>query len=68
MNPASAVEAGNPLETAERHALLTAIEANRWNMTQTAQQLDMSRNTLYRKLRNHGIAVSAARRDDVSQR
>jgi len=45
-----------PLEDAERLALLTALEHTRWHMTHTAEQLGVSRNTLYRKLRKHGIA------------
>ena len=45
-----------PLDDAERLALLTALEQQRWHMTHTAAQLGVSRNTLYRKLRKHGIA------------
>ncbi|WP_248746863.1 sigma-54-dependent Fis family transcriptional regulator [Pseudomonas sp. MWU12-2037] len=47
---------GHPLEDAERLALLNALEQQRWHMTHTAEQLGVSRNTLYRKLRKHGIA------------
>ena len=46
----------HPLEDAERLALLNALEHTRWHMTHTAEQLGVSRNTLYRKLRKHGIA------------
>ncbi|MBV7569169.1 sigma-54-dependent Fis family transcriptional regulator [Pseudomonas sp. PDM27] len=46
----------HPLEDAERLALLCALEQTRWHMTHTAEQLGVSRNTLYRKLRKHGIA------------
>ncbi|WP_025129317.1 sigma-54-dependent Fis family transcriptional regulator [Pseudomonas sp. PH1b] len=49
-------EVERPLEDAERLALLTALEQQRWHMTHTAEQLGVSRNTLYRKLRKHGIA------------
>ena len=45
-----------PLDDAERLALLTALEQQRWHMTHIAAQLGVSRNTLYRKLRKHGIA------------
>ncbi|MHA6232890.1 sigma-54-dependent Fis family transcriptional regulator [Pseudomonas fluorescens group sp. PF-69] len=48
--------AEHPLEDAERLALLNALEQTRWHMTRTAEQLGVSRNTLYRKLRKHGIA------------
>ncbi|WP_350612710.1 sigma-54-dependent Fis family transcriptional regulator [Pseudomonas sp. HY7a-MNA-CIBAN-0227] len=46
----------SPLDDAERLALLNALEQQRWHMTHTAGQLGVSRNTLYRKLRKHGIA------------
>ena len=46
----------HPLEDAERLALINALEQQRWHMTHTAEQLGVSRNTLYRKLRKHGIA------------
>jgi len=49
------VVAEHPLEEAERVALLSALEHTRWHMTHTAEQLGVSRNTLYRKLRKHGI-------------
>ncbi|QHS11301.1 sigma-54-dependent Fis family transcriptional regulator [Sinimarinibacterium sp. NLF-5-8] len=63
---ASTIGTGNPLLAAERAALLRAIETNRWNMTNTAQQLGMSRNTLYRKLKQHGISATALRSDGLS--
>jgi transcriptional regulator of acetoin/glycerol metabolism len=47
-----------PLQDAERSALLAALEQHRWHMTHVAAQLGVSRNTLYRKLRKHGIARS----------
>jgi transcriptional regulator of acetoin/glycerol metabolism len=46
----------SPLECAERSALIEILEAQRWHMTHAAQELGVSRNTLYRKLRKHGIA------------
>lgn len=49
----------SPLEDAERLALLTALQQQHWHMTHTAEQLGVSRNTLYRKLRRHGIARHA---------
>jgi transcriptional regulator of acetoin/glycerol metabolism len=45
-----------PLLHAERDALLSVLEAKRWHLTQVAEHLGISRNTLYRKLRKHGIA------------
>ena len=60
--PVAAVQARpaeSPLEDAERLALLTALQQQRWHMTHTAEQLGVSRNTLYRKLRRHGIVRHA---------
>ena len=62
VTPAAPAEAeGTALEAAERAALLTAIEKNRWNMSNTAAQLRISRNTLYRKIKRHGIPITELR-------
>jgi len=45
-----------PLDDAERSALLAVLESQRWHMTRSAEQLSISRNTLYRKLRKHAIS------------
>ena len=50
---------GNPLKTAEREALLSASERNRWNMSKTAEELGISRGTLYRKLKTHQIPIKS---------
>jgi transcriptional regulator of acetoin/glycerol metabolism len=65
--PPAADAGGSPLLAAERIAILQAVEQCRWNMTLTARQLGMSRNTLYRKLKRHDIAVGESRRDEVSR-
>ncbi|WP_405120028.1 sigma-54-dependent Fis family transcriptional regulator [Pseudomonas leptonychotis] len=44
------------LGDAERQALLAVLEAQHWHMSRSAAQLGISRNTLYRKLRKHGVA------------
>jgi len=49
----------HPLDDAERRALLAVLEDKRWHMTQVAAQLGVSRNTLYRKLRKHGLSKGA---------
>jgi len=48
----------SPLERAEREALIKELEANRWNVTITAERLGMSRSTLYRRLKKYGIPVT----------
>ncbi|MGQ7815770.1 sigma-54-dependent Fis family transcriptional regulator [Metapseudomonas furukawaii] len=55
--PPAAEPLANPLDDAERTALLNALDSQRWHMTRTAEQLGISRNTLYRKLRKHAIAT-----------
>ena len=50
-------EPDNPLDNAERKALLSALESHLWNITNTANSLDMSRNTLYRKMKKHAITA-----------
>nr|WP_314616454.1 sigma-54-dependent Fis family transcriptional regulator [uncultured Pseudomonas sp.] len=44
------------LEQAECEALLAVLQAKHWHLTRVAEHLGISRNTLYRKLRKHGIA------------
>ncbi len=46
----------NPLEKAERTALLREIDLQHGNISRVAQKLDIGRNTLYRKMRRLGVA------------
>ncbi|MFO7642296.1 MAG: sigma-54-dependent Fis family transcriptional regulator [Candidatus Competibacteraceae bacterium] len=48
-------EIAGGLVRAEREALLQELDRHDWNITNTAARLGVSRNTLYRKLRKHGI-------------
>ncbi len=43
------------LEAPERHILLAALEANKWNRQETARQLDINRTTLYKKIKQYGL-------------
>ncbi len=45
------------LESAERGAILQNLEKCRWNVTLAAKNLNISRNTLYRKMKNLNIRV-----------
>ncbi|HEY4212167.1 MAG TPA: sigma-54-dependent Fis family transcriptional regulator [Steroidobacteraceae bacterium] len=49
----------NPLEKAERGALLREIDLQHGNISRVAQKLGIGRNTLYRKMRRLGIAFPA---------
>ncbi|MFZ5935782.1 sigma-54-dependent Fis family transcriptional regulator [Pseudomonas sp. HS6-2] len=51
-----AMDGGALLQDAERQALMDILEAKHWHLTRVAEHLGISRNTLYRKLRKHGIA------------
>jgi len=48
----------NPIQANERQVLLQMLEQNRWNVSNVAKALDVSRNTLYRKLHKLHIEVS----------
>ncbi len=45
----------NPVAIAERDAIISELRAFRWNITNVAKKLGMSRNTLYRKMKRFGI-------------
>jgi transcriptional regulator of acetoin/glycerol metabolism len=45
----------NPLESAERRALLQELARHEWNLSSVARELNISRNTLYRKLQRFHI-------------
>ncbi|MGA9223710.1 MAG: sigma-54-dependent Fis family transcriptional regulator [Pseudomonas graminis] len=53
--PTKPDEVHSPLDDAERAALIATLDTQRWHMTHAARELGVSRNTLYRKLRKHGI-------------
>jgi len=46
----------DPLGTSERQTLMTLIDEEHWHIGRVAERLGISRNTLYRKLKQHGIA------------
>lgn len=53
---APAEPAEDPLGISERQTLLRLMEAQHWHVARVAARLGISRNTLYRKLRQHGIS------------
>jgi len=48
----------NPIRANERQVLLQMLEQHRWNVSNVAKALDVSRNTLYRKLHKLHIQIS----------
>ena len=48
----------NPIQANERLVLLQLLEQHRWNVSNVAKVLDVSRNTLYRKLHKLHIEIS----------
>ena len=49
----------NPIEAAERDALIEALTRKRWNVSGLAQELGVSRNTLYRKMKRLSVPERA---------
>jgi DNA-binding NtrC family response regulator len=43
------------LETPEKQILLAALKSNHWNRQLTAEQLDINRTTLYKKMKRYGL-------------
>ncbi len=56
--PARPVIKLNPIQANERQVLLQMLEQYRWNVSNVAKALDVSRNTLYRKLHKLAIEIS----------
>ena len=48
----------NPIQANERQVLLQMLEQHRWNVSNVAKALDVSRNTLYRKIHKLDIQIS----------
>ena len=48
----------NPIQANERQVLSQMLEQHRWNVSNVAKALDVSRNTLYRKLHKLHIQIS----------
>jgi len=46
-------------DMAERDFLLAKLEANNWNISQTARDIDTPRSNLYKKLEQYGIRITA---------
>ena len=43
------------LKDLEKNAIILGLERTKWNLTLTSKQLGISRMTLYRKLKQHGL-------------
>jgi sigma-54 dependent transcriptional regulator, acetoin dehydrogenase operon transcriptional activator AcoR len=56
--PAGELPPLNPIQKKEREGLLQLLEEHRWNVSNVAKALDVSRNTLYRKLHKLHIELS----------
>ena len=55
------IKGPNQLHEAERQALIDILDRNHWHMINTAKALGISRNTLYRKMKRHGLSRNAGR-------
>jgi DNA-binding NtrC family response regulator len=52
---ASALASFGTLEEAEKHTIISALERNRGNLSKTAKELKIGRQTLYNKLKKYSI-------------
>ena len=43
------------LEEPEKQIILAALQANEWNRQKTADQLEINRTTLYKKIKQYGL-------------
>ena len=46
-------------DLAEKEFILAKLEANNWNISQTAREIDTPRSNLYKKLEQYGIKITA---------
>ncbi len=53
------IKAERPLDTIEREVILKILNDTRWNYQKTALRLGMSRTTLWRRVREYGLAKPA---------
>jgi sigma-54 dependent transcriptional regulator, acetoin dehydrogenase operon transcriptional activator AcoR len=60
---AADAEAAGALERAERRVLIEMMQRQGGNMSQVAALLKISRNTLYRKIKRHGIVITREPRE-----
>ena len=56
MSPRQATHAVLPLREVEGAHILHALQVSNWNKRQAARALGISRDTLYRKIAEHGLA------------
>jgi len=47
----------------EKHFIINALSQNNWNISRTAEVLDMSRSLLYRKMEKYGIKIDSKKRE-----
>ena len=64
MGDAPAAEPPPEIDSPERRAILAALVRHRWKAIPTARALGMSRATLYRRLKLHGIAMPHRQSED----
>lgn len=56
-SPMTQLNPGSPCDSPEKQQLIAALEQNRWIVTRTAKALGVSRSTLHRKIKQHGLLL-----------
>jgi two-component system nitrogen regulation response regulator NtrX len=66
-SPAAVASLREFKEVAEKAFILAKLEANDWNISRTAKEIDTPRSNLYKKLEQYGIAKSGKESDDAAE-
>ena len=53
-------------EAAERQFIVSKLEANEWNISKTAKEIDTPRSNLYKKLEQYGLAKSGRDKEEAA--
>jgi len=65
-SPAAVASLKEFKEVAEKAFILAKLEANAWNISRTAKEIDTPRSNLYKKLEQYGLAKAGKEPDDES--
>ncbi len=66
-SPAAVASLKEFKEVAEKAFILAKLEANAWNISRTAKEIDTPRSNLYKKLEQYGLAKAGKESDDESE-
>lgn len=59
ITPVTSTFSGSSPDSSEKQRLIASLEQNRWIVTRTAKALGVSRSTLHRKIKMHGLLLKS---------